>query len=92
MCNQQRWSWPVQVAASRPSAAEKLLCSAIAGRVPAEALSRREREELLRSLVDAGLTDLEIAAQTRWSLYTVARLRASLGLPRNYDPNRSPAA
>lgn len=58
------------------------------GREPAEALHWRDREDLVAGLVQAGWTDLEIAALTRMSLYTTARIRRRLVL----SPNRVSAA
>lgn len=53
------------------------------GREPAETLDAAERELLVAFLVDAGLTDREIAAHTRMTLYTTARIRDRLDLPPN---------
>lgn len=58
------------------------------GREPAESLHWRDREDLVAGLVEHGWTDLEIAALTRMSLYTTARIRRRLVL----SPNRVSAA
>lgn len=60
------------------------LAEALAGREPAEALPPRERRQLVAQLVAAGWTDADMAAHTRWSTYTVARVRGGLGLAPNY--------
>lgn len=67
-----------------------LVREVIAGTVPAEALPPREREDLMCAWVDAGWSDVEIAAHTCWSIYTVARIRTRLGLDANPDPARTP--
>ncbi len=65
---------------------------AFAGRLPAEALSPKDRRLLVRQLVAAGLTDREIATRTRWTLYTAARIRESIPLPANQPQPESSAA
>jgi hypothetical protein len=50
------------------------------GREPAETLSPRDRDELVYDLWCAGWSDTEIAAHTRLSTYTAARIRRRLGL------------
>jgi len=54
-----------------------------AGELPAEALSTRDREDLLAELHGLGWTDREIAEHTRLSTYTTARLLDRLGLAPN---------
>ncbi len=54
-----------------------------AGELPAEALSTRDREYLLTELHELGWTDVDIAAHTRMSTYTTARIRDQLGLAPN---------
>lgn len=54
-----------------------------AGQLPAEALSQRDREDLIAELVDHGWTDTDIAAHTRLSTYTTGRIRSRLGLEPN---------
>ena len=66
----------------RPARSHQL-AAALAGREPGEALPPRERRQLLRQLVADGLTDVDMAAHTRWSTYTVVRLRRGLGLAPN---------
>lgn len=53
---------------------------ALAGHEPAESLTTREREQLVRALWTAGMTDVEIATHTHLTTYTAARIRARLGL------------
>lgn len=59
----------------------------VAGTVPAEALPTRLRERLVDELVRHGWTDIEIAAHTRMTTYTTARIRDALGL----EPNQKAA-
>lgn len=54
-----------------------------AGELPAEALSTRDREDLLAELHERGWTDFEIAEHTRMSTYTTARVLDRLGLASN---------
>lgn len=56
-----------------------------AGRLPAESLSQRDRDELVRALHSRGWTDAEIAGHCHMSLYTAGRILDRLGL----DPNPS---
>lgn len=53
------------------------------GTEPAEALSMRDREDLVWHLHEQGLTDVEIGEHTRITLYTTARIRDRLGLKPN---------
>ncbi|GAB3670460.1 hypothetical protein GCM10027597_01770 [Saccharopolyspora tripterygii] len=53
------------------------------GELPAEALSTRDREDLVAELHTRGWTDAQIALHTRMSLYTTARIRDRIGR----DPN-----
>jgi hypothetical protein len=53
------------------------------GREPAESLHWRDREDLVAGLVGNGWTDREIAALTRMSLYTTARIRHRLVMSAN---------
>jgi hypothetical protein len=55
------------------------------GREPAEVLRPAERDRLMRRLVGEGWTDIEIAAHTKWSTYTVTRIRERLGLRQNIE-------
>lgn len=50
------------------------------GLEPAEALSTRDREDLVWQLHERGWTDVEIAEHTRMTTYTAARIRERLGL------------
>jgi hypothetical protein len=53
------------------------------GRLPAEILHPRDREDIVWHLVGHGWTDREIAEHTRMTEYTTARIRARLGLAPN---------
>lgn len=50
------------------------------GELPAEVLDTAAREHLLYDLWRQGWTDADIAAHTRMTTYTAARIRARLGL------------
>lgn len=50
-----------------------------AGKEPAEALDPRDREDLVAALVARGWSLVEIAALTRMSTYTTARIAARIG-------------
>jgi hypothetical protein len=50
------------------------------GELPAEVLPTKDKERLVAELWAAGWSDLEIACHTKWSTYTVTRLRERLGL------------
>lgn len=57
---------------------------ALRGQLPAEALGNRgDREQLVHTLWEAGWTDVEIAAHTRWTTHTVERIRERLHLAAN---------
>lgn len=51
-----------------------------AGREPAEALTGRDRWRLVAELHRAGLSDVEVAAWTRMTTYTAARIRGDMAL------------
>lgn len=53
------------------------------GRLPAEALSARDRDDLVSQLHQLGWTDVQIATHTRMTTYTTGRIRARLGLAPN---------
>jgi hypothetical protein len=53
------------------------------GRLPAEMLHSRDREDLVWHLVAAGWSDRQIAEHTRMTDYTTARIRSRLELPAN---------
>lgn len=59
-----------------------------AGLEPAEVLTPFDRRVLIAALVRDGLDDIEIAEHTRWTTYTVGRLRDELRLRPN--PLRAP--
>jgi hypothetical protein len=68
-----------------PTAAVTLLWVACwEGRQPAECLDRKQRGLLVALLVEAGMTDVEIARHTWMTLYTTVRIRQQVGL----SPNR----
>lgn len=51
------------------------------GIVPAEVLAPGDRARLVSELVGRCWSDVEVAALTRMSTYTAARIRTDLGLP-----------
>lgn len=53
------------------------------GEFPAEALTPRDREDLISQLHGLGWSDVDIASHTRQSTYTTARIRERLGLAPN---------
>ncbi|WP_206489314.1 hypothetical protein [Rhodococcus sp. KRD162] len=53
---------------------------ALAGRLPGEALSPYDRRVLVSTLVRRCMTDREISELTKWTDYTVVRIREHLGL------------
>lgn len=55
----------------------------VAGQAPAEALPADLRARLVAELVHHGWTDVQIAAHTRMTTYTTARIRDSIGLEPN---------
>lgn len=60
-----------------------LVAAVMAGREPAETLPPMQRRAVMAAWVRAGWPDREIAVHTRWSEYTVARIRSGLGLAAN---------
>ena len=64
----------------------------LAGREPAESLPTELRTRLVAQLVAQGWTDAEIAALTRMSTYTTARIRERVGLPPGRLADRGAAA
>ncbi|MFI0469271.1 hypothetical protein ACH347_34795 [Saccharopolyspora sp. 5N102] len=57
------------------------------GEQPAEALSADARERLVYALHQQGWTDAEIAAHTRMTTYTTARIRDRLRIAPNGPRN-----
>jgi hypothetical protein len=53
---------------------------ALEGRLPGEALSSYDRRVLVSTLVGRCMTDREISEHTKWTDYTVVRIRENLGL------------
>lgn len=51
-----------------------------AGTLPAEILTRGERDLLLLDLWRKGMTDVEIGVHMKQTLYTTCRIRSRLGL------------
>ena len=86
---------PYRVArARRPLRAENpnQLDAALAGRIPAEALTspRDRRMFMFAVVVDRLMTDVEIARLSCWSTYTVGRIREACGLlPNAYESERT---
>lgn len=58
----------------------RILTACWNGELPAELLERGDRDQLIYELWKAGWTDAEVAAHTRLSTYTSARIRERLGL------------
>lgn len=58
---------------------------ALAGRLPAEALVWPYRRRIVGVLAREGWTDAQMAAHTKWTTYTVARIRTAMGLPANHE-------
>lgn len=56
---------------------------ALDGDLPADALSPLDRRSLVLVLHGYGWTDVEIAAHTRMTTYTTARIREALNLAAN---------
>lgn len=72
---------PRAVLASRPETSDPALVDACRrGTEPAELLTTAEREHLIYDLWAARWTDLEVAAHTRLTTYTAARIRSRIGL------------
>ena len=61
------------------------------GREPAESLDTDDRARLVAELVARGWSDVQIAAHTRQTTYTTARIRARLGLTANHHAERTAA-
>jgi hypothetical protein len=74
---------PLAVNPDRPRSPHFLWKAACAGRVPAEVLPVKDREDLIWDLHELGWTDVEIAAHTMQTSYTVGRIRERLGLSAN---------
>ena len=69
-----------QLAEGMPPKDPRKFADALAGREPADALSCRDRRLLVSHLHDCGFDDRAVAALTRMTLYTAARIREELGL------------
>lgn len=65
-----------------------LLAAVLDGREPAEALpaNRNVREQVVRRLTLRGMDDVEIAAWTGWTAYTVQRIRVRAAARRGVQP------
>lgn len=57
--------------------------AACEGKLPAESLSTRDREDLVYDLHQLGWSDGQIAEHTRMTTYTTARIRDRLGMRAN---------
>ncbi len=68
----------------RPLDAPLLYRKVWEGREPGELLSPYDRRILVTNLHRMGWTDHQIASLTKWTAYTVARLRDELELPPNH--------
>ena len=55
------------------------------GELPAEALTTRDREDLVAELHARRWTDVQIATHCRMTSYTVSRIRDRIGLEPNYS-------
>lgn len=60
------------------------------GRLPAEVLHTRDREDLVWHLVTAGWSDRQVAQHTCMTVYTTVRIRTRLGMVGN-EPAREVA-
>lgn len=68
---------------TRPLLRSGLIAACWRGELPAEALDTSDREWLIGELHRAGWADVEIAAHTKLSTYTVGRIRERLGIEPN---------
>jgi hypothetical protein len=66
-----------------PRSRRELWLACWQGRLPAEVLPTKDREDLVWQLVTAGWSDLQIAQHTCMTVYTTARIRDHLGLGPN---------
>lgn len=84
---------PTDLTIMRPGGPAWQWKQCLAGEEPAEILSARDREDLVYVLVhELGWTDREVAAHTRMTDYTAARIRDRLGLkPNQLDDNTAAA-
>ena len=67
----------------RPVRDRVALRLALAGQIPADALTTEDRQRLVTAFHKHGWTDVEVASYTRMSTYTTARIRERLGLAAN---------
>lgn len=88
----QQHGIPTDLTIMRPGGPAWQWKQCLAGDEPAEILPARDREDLVYVLVhELGWTDREVAAHTRMTDYTTARIRERLGLKPN-QPNDTTAA
>ena len=88
----QQYGIPTDLTIMRPGGSAWQWKQCLAGEEPAEILPPRDREDLVYVLVhELGWTDREVAAHTRMTDYTTARIRDRLGLKPN-QPNDTTAA
>jgi hypothetical protein len=66
-----------------PRSRRELWLACWQGRLPAEVLHTKDREDLVWHLVSAGWSDLQIAQHTCMTEYTTARIRTRLELAPN---------
>lgn len=76
---------PVDTVPLVPRSRRALWLACWEGRLPAEVLHTRDREDLVWHLVDRGWTDREIAEHTCMTEYTTARIRTRLELEANQN-------
>ncbi|MER5388355.1 hypothetical protein [Saccharopolyspora sp. NPDC002686] len=65
---------------ARPLADRARYRACLLGEQPAEVLDQADRERLVLALHALGWTDVQIAAHTRMTAYTTARIRTRIGL------------
>lgn len=84
--------WDCAAAHSDRDRARRLYRRCLEGLEPAEVLSTRDREGLVAELVaERGWSDTAIAAHTRMTEYTTARIRTRLGLKPRLQPTERAA-
>ncbi|WP_190824736.1 hypothetical protein [Saccharopolyspora pogona] len=76
----------------QPCSSVSLWSACCRGEMPAEALLRRDREDLVWQLHQRGWTDTEIATHCRMTTYTTGRILDRLGLEPNEHRRSADAA
>lgn len=69
----------------RPRTNVRAYNACLDGHEPAEVLPTAQRDLLVMELHSRGWTDVEVAAHTRMTTYTAARIRRRIGLPVNFN-------